>query len=526
MRSLTSLGVLSFFVGLSACAELETPPVAEQVGSTEQAAVSATGTFFVDGTTLKDYNGYPFQMRGINMPFAWWESQVPGEMATAAARGANMVRITLDKDTTTAADLQTVLDAAKNAKLAAMLYLTDFTGSDNDSDLNGTSGAVAWWTSTGSYSTNGIKAVLTSATYKKFVMINIANEWKGSWGQGSAWKTSYKTAVDTMRANGLDHTLIIDAAGYGQEKDSIKYYGAQLRNELGVTGNGKNIMFSMHMYDSFYNAATVRAGMDACLQTGKTVGSDGNGVANVPCLIGEFGDLHHRTYTCPDGQPAGSYCNVDEGTIMAEARARRMGYIGWSWAKNNSPINTGLDMLTDFAANGGTNTTWGSRLFTGTDGFSQSAADASLWGVIQAEHFIAASEPNTTKSTVASDQEACENSANQYVDIGKRTNQGGCVIGWIDANESWDYEVNIAVAGNQTLKVLTSSIYAGKTISVYIVNTAGTEYLKGTITLPNTGSISTYQWTTITVNEPNLGLKKLRLRTTTGGFNLDAIQWN
>jgi hypothetical protein len=44
--------------------------------------------------------------------------------------------------------------------------------------------------------------------------------------------------------------------------------------------------------------------------------------------------------------------------------------------------------------------------------------------------------------------------------------------------------------------------------------------------VPNTGATTTYQWTSITVNEPNLGLKKLRLRTTTGGFNTDALQWN
>jgi mannan endo-1,4-beta-mannosidase len=505
-----------------------TTPEPESIGDTKQAAISATGTFYVEGTTLYDYEGYPFKMRGVNMPFAWWESQVPGELATVAGRGANMVRVTLDKDTTSASDLTTLLDAAKNAKLAVMLYLTDFTGSDNDSDLNGSSGAVAWWTSTGSYSGNGIKAVLQGANYEKYILINIANEWKGSWNQGSSWKSSYKTAVDTMRSNGLDHTLIIDAPGYGQDDAAFKANAAQLRNDLNGTStggvpNGKNIMFSYHLYDSFYNSTTVNRALDACLQAG----TNGNGVADIPCIIGEFGDLHYRDYACPDGQPAYSYCNVDEATIMLEARKRRMGYIGWSWAKNNSPINTGLDMLTDFAANGGSNTTWGSRLFTGTDGFSQTTAPSALWGVVQAEHFLAASEPNTTQSGSSDDQQRCKSSVNQWVDMDDDSNaQGNCTIGWVDANESWDYEVNVYTGGNQTLKVRTGSNLSSKTVNVYIVSGGGTEYFKGTITLPNTGSYSTYQWTSFTVNEPNVGRKILRLRTTTGGFNFDALSWN
>jgi mannan endo-1,4-beta-mannosidase len=365
---------LAFSATLLGACSLE--PSTEDVALPErpreaQQALSATGTFYVSGNVLRDYNDNPFLPRGVNMPWAWYKSQSLTALADARAKGANAVRVTLDKDVTTATELQSIIDTAVANKLAVMLYLTDWTGDDSDAAINGSSGAVAWWTSTGSYSSNGIKAVLTNAANKKHILINVANEWKGTWGQGNDWKTTYTTAINTMRAEGLDHTIIVDIGGYGQDISYLKGYGAQLRSALGA--NGTNMMFSLHLYDVFSDAAKVRQALDACKMTGLSVPSDGNGVADVPCIIGEFGPVHYRAGQCG---AYGGQCPVDEDTIMSEAAARRIGYFGWSWTGNTPyELALGLDLLSSW---GGAATTWGDRLFTGADGFTASSQPSSL----------------------------------------------------------------------------------------------------------------------------------------------------
>jgi mannan endo-1,4-beta-mannosidase len=515
VASLCGLGLLA------SCAEPMGIESEEGIGDASY-AVSSNGSVYVDSANrLRNVNDHRLRLRGVNLPYAWYKSQSltdlwDGTKSAIAQRGANTVRITLDRNVTSS-ELTTLLDKVKSAGLYAILYLTDFTGGTADSDINGTSGAVAWWSSTGNYSGNGIKSVITNANYKPQVIINLANEWMGSWNNGSQWYNSYKTAINTLRTNGVNHTLVIDAAGYGQESASIKGYAAQLRRDVtgGATGNGRDVVFSLHMYDVFHNSTLVKQGFDACKQTGVYVSGDGNGVANVPCMIGEFGPVHYRTTTCPNGQAGPSQCPVDEDTILSVARAQDVPFMGWSWY-GNTPVELaqGLDMLTNFSASGGTPTTWGNRVFYGTDAI----------GTIEAEDFIASVDSDTTFNGST----ACQNNYNNYTDTAAESAQsGGCVLGWIAANEQWDYKVGIFTAGNQTIKVRYSAPAAGSSIQVYVVNAAGTQYLKGTISLAATGAYTTYAWSSaITISEPSNLIQKIRLKAVTGGFNLDAIEFN
>jgi mannan endo-1,4-beta-mannosidase len=60
---------------------------------------------------------------------------------------------------------------------------------------------------------------------------------------------------------------------------------------------------------------------------------------------------------------------------MAEAQARGLGYLGWSWAGNNDPI---LDMTQNF--NPAALTTWGQRIVNGTNGVKATGARPHLHG--------------------------------------------------------------------------------------------------------------------------------------------------
>lgn len=56
-----------------------------------------------------------------------------------------------------------------------------------------------------------MKSILSAN--KKYVIVNIANEWYGTWN-GSAWASGYKTAIKNMRNAGIHNLLMVDYAGY------------------------------------------------------------------------------------------------------------------------------------------------------------------------------------------------------------------------------------------------------------------------------------------------------------------------
>ena len=56
-----------------------------------------------------------------------------------------------------------------------------------------------------------MKSILSAN--KKYVIVNIANEWYGTWN-GSAWASGYKTAIKNMRNAGIHNLLMVDCAGY------------------------------------------------------------------------------------------------------------------------------------------------------------------------------------------------------------------------------------------------------------------------------------------------------------------------
>jgi mannan endo-1,4-beta-mannosidase len=113
----------------------------------------------------------------------------------------------------------------------------------------------------------------------------------------------------------------------------------------------RNTVFSIHMYGVYGQAATINNYLEAFVN------------ARLPIIVGEFGDNHS------DG-------DVDENTIMATAQARRIGYLGWSWSGNGSPVQY-LDMTNGFNAN--SLTAWGQRIINGANGIRATSREASVY---------------------------------------------------------------------------------------------------------------------------------------------------
>ncbi|MBM7603965.1 mannan endo-1,4-beta-mannosidase [Metabacillus crassostreae] len=303
------------------------------------APVKAANGFYVSGNILYDATGTPFVMRGINHAHSWFKSDSTTAIIAIAATGANTVRIVLsDGSQYTKDDITTVrnlISLAEQNNLIAVLEVHDTTGKDDTASLNS---AVDYWIS--------IKDALIGKEDK--VIINIANEWYGTWN-GSNWADAYKQAIPKLRNAGLTHTLIVDSAGWGQYPASIHDYGKSVFNADPL----KNTMFSIHMYEyAGGDAATVKSNIDGVINQGLAL------------IIGEFGYKH------TDG-------DVDEATIMSYSQQKGVGWLAWSWKGNGSEWSY-LDLTSDWAGN--SLTSWGDTIVNGSNGIKATSVPSPVFG--------------------------------------------------------------------------------------------------------------------------------------------------
>lgn len=271
--------------------------------------VSANTGFYINGTTLYDANGNPFVMRGINHAYTWYKGQESAAIPAIAQTGANTIRIVLSdgqqwtKDNLSA--IQNLITLSEQHKLVVVLEVHDGTGSDSAAVLDN---IANYWIE--------MKSALIGK--EKTVILNIANEWFGTWN-GAGWADGYKSVIPKLRNAGIKNTIMVDAAGWGQYPQSIFDYGTQVFNADPL----KNTMFSIHMYEyAGGDAATVRSNIDNVLNK------------NLALVIGEFGIKHTNG-------------DVDEATIMSYSQQKGVGYLGWSWKGNGSGLEY-LDMSNDW----------------------------------------------------------------------------------------------------------------------------------------------------------------------------------
>lgn len=275
-------------------------------------AASSKGGFKVEGTKLYDANGKEFIMRGINHAHAWYKGNEETAISAIAKTGANTVRIAVgDGDQWGYDDINTLknlISLCEKNKLVAVVEVHDATGSDDISKLNN---AVDYW----------VKMKDALIGKEDTVILNIANEWFGTW-DGKKWAEGYKQAIPKLRKAGIKNTIMVDCAGWGQYPKSIHDYGREVFN----ADSEKNTMFSIHMYEyAGGDANTIKNNIDGVLNQGLALS------------IGEFGIKHTNG-------------DVDEKTIMDYCEEKSVGYIGWSWYGNGDEWKY-LDIANDWSGN-------------------------------------------------------------------------------------------------------------------------------------------------------------------------------
>ena len=307
------------------------------------AANASFADFSVNNGQLLDGNNNTFVMRGINHAHTWYKSSSQKALADIAATGANTVRIVLANgqrwSRDNGAQVSQLIGWAKANKLITVLEVHDATGWGEDGGAAHPSTAVDYFLSA------DIKSAIQGQ--EDYVIINFANEFTGNSTSGQ-WADIARTAISRLRAGGLNHTLMIDAANWGQD-----WSNTMLNNARSVFESDprRNTIFSVHMYEVYNSSSKVQSYMQAFKNNG------------LHLVVGEFAADHKGM-------------NVDEDSIMWHADNFGFGYLGWSWSGNSSDL-VSLDIARNF--NGNDLSPWGSRLVNGANGLRASSRIASIF---------------------------------------------------------------------------------------------------------------------------------------------------
>ncbi|TDB78149.1 glycoside hydrolase family 5 protein, partial [Micromonospora sp. KC723] len=290
----------------------------------------------IEGRNIVEANGQTFVMRGVNHPHVWYTGQT-SSFADIKALGANTVRVVLGtgKRWGPSTDVADVIALCKRNRMICVLEVHDTTGYGEEGAAASLDEAVDYWISQ--------KSALVGQ--ESYVVVNIGNEPIGNTNPGQ-WTDATANAIRKLRSNGFQHLLMVDAPNWGQDWTNTMRDNAQT---VWDADSLRNTVFSIHMYSVYNSASSITSYLDAFADKG------------LPLVVGEFG------WRFNSGE-------VDHDTILAEAQARGIGYLGWSWSGNTDPI---LDMALNFDPN--QLTTWGQRIFNGANGIRATSREATVF---------------------------------------------------------------------------------------------------------------------------------------------------
>jgi mannan endo-1,4-beta-mannosidase len=298
--------------------------------------VSANNGLSISGNQLLSSNGQPIVMRGTNIAHTFYPNRSLHDIDVNSNLGSNAVRLVLSNGTYAANNWQSrkndanevegLIKECRSHGMVAVLDCQNTTGGDSESYLND---AVNYWI--------GMKDMLNR--YQDCAIINVANEWRGSWG-ADGYVSPYQNAIHRLRAAGIKNVLMIDAPGWGQDVSTLAN-NAQAIRSADYTGN---TMFSIHMYEyAAANDETVRENIDEVLSKG------------VCLTISEFGCYHNQ--------------KIPYEAIMNYCQQRNVGYLAWSWYGNG-----GSDAALDLAnADDSLKYGWGTDVFYSQNGIKNTS---------------------------------------------------------------------------------------------------------------------------------------------------------
>lgn len=307
------------------------------------AAETAVAGFHVKDGLLLDAYDNPFIMRGVNHPHVWYAGRTKQAILDIARIKANCVRVVLGSGgqwgPTPANEVADIIRQLKENKLIAVLEVHDVTGYPEKSEAVLLDEAVDYWLS--------IRSALEGQ--EDYVIVNIGNEPLGNGVPREMWSDIHIDAINKLRRAGLEHTLMVDAANWGQDWEKIMLQDAP---DVFRADPLSNIVFSVHMYQVYANREDIDNYLSTFVNTHK-----------LPLVVGEFGADH-----------AGE--DVDEASILELCAFYNIGYLGWSWSGNSGGVES-LDITLDFNLN--TLSPWGNFLINSDYGIKETSQPATVY---------------------------------------------------------------------------------------------------------------------------------------------------
>ena len=295
-------------------------------------------TFYTSSGKLYDKRGEEFIIRGINNAHIWFPLIAFEALDKIALTNCNTVRVVWNTHTEPI-ELRRILQKIRSLKMVAIPELHDFTGTETKSDMEL---AAKYW------SRSDVKDILNE--FKENVLINVANEWM-SGGDENNWFEAYREAIKIMRKAGLEHCIVIDAAGWGQDLEPTK----KLAKTLLETDSLKNLLFDVHMYGAWSDETKMVNELKYF--------SDNK----IPLLVGEFG------YNYENGNN-NLGCKVNAELLLKTCNDLGIGWIAWSWSGNDVG-NRWLDLVKHWESY----TPWGEIVVNSKYGIKNTSKKCSIY---------------------------------------------------------------------------------------------------------------------------------------------------
>jgi mannan endo-1,4-beta-mannosidase len=381
----------------------------------------------VSGTKVIDPKGNNFIFRGINHAHTWYPDKTAKAMTDIAATGANSVRVVLANGgqwtRTPGADVATIINQCKAAKLVCVLEVHDSTGFGESSAATNISNAANYWAS------SDIKNAIIGQ--EDYVIVNIANEPYGNNTSAATYTSETSAAIKTIRNAGITHLIMVDAPAWGQDWQYIMRDNAAT---IFAADSLSNTLFSVHMYEVYNSASVVQNYLTTFQAKGFAL------------IVGEFGTENNGN-------------NVDEASILQITQQMGIGYMGWSWSGNGSccvPLDiavnwdpASLSTWGNFLVNSANGIKATSKLATiFTNGTSSSAASSSVKS--SSSSSIASSVPSSSSSSVKSSSSSISSSSSSIA-TGEQCNWYGTLYPLCATTASgWGYENNKSCIARST----------------------------------------------------------------------------
>ena len=285
-----------------------------------------TFTFQTNGRQLFDPCGTAVVLKGVNKQVYFDAGDPDGAISfrEIAKTGANCVRIvwqmrqdvTLIKSST--ARLDRIITNAKANKLIPIVGLWDYTTTpENDGGFSHLAEYVAYWTRA--------DIVTLIRKHQTSLILNIANE--AGLGDGcedspdclNAYAAAYKTAVDSLRAKGINVPLMIDGTDLGKSLHCFAVKGQEILN----ADPRKNILFDFHPYWPKSVTDT--------LNRGQFIVNKFNEVRSLPITLVMGETAKYGAWAGNGVNPSSDAGEVDYSQLVRQADSAGIGWLLWEW---------------------------------------------------------------------------------------------------------------------------------------------------------------------------------------------------